>query len=58
MRAQRGLRKDGVRGALTIEHWHAYLGDPTFADAILDRIVHAAHKLALKGESMRKKATA
>jgi hypothetical protein len=40
---------------LPIEHWHAYLGDPTFADAILDRVVHAAHKLTLKGESMRKK---
>jgi DNA replication protein DnaC len=31
------------------------LNDPTLADAILDRIVHTAHKIALKGESMRKK---
>ena len=53
-----GSRSTVITSQLPIEHWHAYLGDPTFADAILDRIVHAAHKLALKGESMRKKATA
>ncbi|GAW92113.1 ATP-binding protein, partial [Calderihabitans maritimus] len=35
-------------------HWHEILGDPTVADAILDRLVHNAHKLILKGESMRK----
>ncbi|MYZ54198.1 ATP-binding protein, partial [Malikia spinosa] len=34
--------------------WHAWLDEPTLADAILDRIVHGAHKIALKGESMRK----
>ncbi len=39
---------------LPIEQWHAYLGDKTVADAILDRLVHNAHKVALKGESMRK----
>jgi hypothetical protein len=32
------------------------LGDPTFADAIIDRLVHNAHKLKLKGDSLRKKA--
>ena len=36
------------------EHWQAYLNDPTLADAILDRILHSAHKLALADESMRK----
>lgn len=49
-----GSRSTLITSQLPIEHWHAYLGDPTFADAILDRVVHAAHKLALKGESMRK----
>ncbi len=34
--------------------WHAWLDEPTLADAILDRIVHGSHKMALKGESMRK----
>jgi DNA replication protein DnaC len=37
-----------------VETWHDYLNDPTLADAILDRIVHNAYKLTLKGESMRK----
>jgi DNA replication protein DnaC len=42
---------------LPFEHWHAVMGDATFADAILDRLVHNAHKLTLKGESMRRKKT-
>jgi DNA replication protein DnaC len=37
-----------------IEHWHEIVGDPTIADAVLDRVVHNAHKLHLKGESKRK----
>lgn len=36
------------------EHWHAIIGDPTIADAILDRVVHNSHKLHLKGDSRRK----
>jgi len=36
------------------EHWHEIIGDPTIADAILDRVVHNSYKLALKGESRRK----
>ena len=43
-----------VTSQLPIAHWHDYLGDPTLADAILDRLVHRAYKLDLKGESMRK----
>ena len=39
---------------LPTEHWHAYLNDPTLADTILDRVLHAAHKVALTGESLRK----
>jgi DNA replication protein DnaC len=36
------------------ERWHGFFNDPTLADAILDRIVHASHKIQLHGESMRK----
>ncbi|MDR7299510.1 DNA replication protein DnaC [Pelomonas aquatica] len=36
------------------EKWHAFFPDPTVADAVLDRIVHKAHRITLKGESMRK----
>jgi DNA replication protein DnaC len=44
-----------VASQLPLKHWHETLGDPTLADAILDRLVHNAHKLELKGDSMRKK---
>jgi DNA replication protein DnaC len=40
---------------LPVTKWHAQIGDPTVADSILDRLVHAAHRLELQGESMRKK---
>lgn len=43
-----------ITSQLPITEWHAYLGDPTIADAILDRIVHSAHRINLQGESMRK----
>ena len=44
-----------VTSQLPLDKWHDALGDPTFADAILDRLVHNAYKLKLKGGSMRKK---
>lgn len=44
-----------VTSQLPVEHWHEYLDDPTLAEAILDRLVHNAHRIALKGESMRKR---
>jgi len=44
-----------VTGQLPVGHWHEVIGDPTLADAILDRLIHNAYKIALKGESMRKK---
>ena len=47
-----------ITSQLPVEHWHAYVNDPTLADAILDRIVHGSHRLALKGDSLRKKVTA
>ena len=40
---------------LPIDKWHDVVGDPTLADAILDRLVHNAYKLDLKGDSMRKR---
>jgi DNA replication protein DnaC len=43
-----------ITSQLPIDQWHAYLGDPTLADAILDRIVHNAYRIELKGASMRK----
>jgi DNA replication protein DnaC len=44
-----------VTSQLPVEHWHEALGDPTLADAILDRLVHNASKITLQGESMRKR---
>ena len=44
-----------VTSQLPVEAWHRYLDDPTLADAILDRLVHNAYRLDLKGDSMRKK---
>lgn len=46
-----------VASQLPLKHWHEAIGDPTLADALLDRLVHNAYKLELKGESMRKKRT-
>ena len=44
-----------VAGQLPLEKWHEALGNPTVADAILDRLVHSSYKFNLKGGSMRKK---
>ena len=44
-----------VTSQLPVAHWHEALGDPTLADAILDRLVHRAYKLELRGESLRKR---
>lgn len=43
-----------ITSQMPVESWHDYLGEPTVADAILDRIVHSAHKISLSGESMRR----
>jgi len=48
------LRSTLVTSQLPIDHWHEQIGDPTLADAILDRLIHNAHTINLKGESMRK----
>lgn len=43
-----------ITSQLPVDHWYDAIGDPTVADAILDRIVHTAQKIELTGESMRK----
>lgn len=43
-----------ITSQLPIDKWHDIIGDPTMADAILDRLVHNAYRLNLKGDSMRK----
>ena len=43
-----------ITSQLPVSGWHDYIGEPTIADAILDRLVHSAHRIELKGESMRK----
>jgi DNA replication protein DnaC len=42
-----------VATQIPLERWHEQIGDPTYADAILDRLVHNAYRLELKGKSMR-----
>jgi DNA replication protein DnaC len=49
-----GLFSTIVATQLPISNWHDNIKDPTLADAILDRLIHNAHKITLKGESMRK----
>lgn len=38
-----------------VDRWHDLIGEPTIADAILDRVIHNAHRLKLKGDSLRRK---
>ena len=45
-----------VTSQLPVESWHEVIANPTVADAILDRLVHNAHRLTLTGESLRKAA--
>ncbi|KAG0165475.1 hypothetical protein DFQ30_008389 [Apophysomyces sp. BC1015] len=49
-----GKRSTIVTSQIPVADWHAALGDPTLADAILNRLVHNAHRITLDGESMRK----
>ena len=50
-----GIRSTVITSQLPVENWHDIIGDPTLADAILDRLVHSSYQLNLKGESMRKR---
>jgi len=54
MEDRHGSKSTIVTSQLPLTKWHASIGDATLADAILDRLLHNAHKLNLKGESMRK----
>jgi DNA replication protein DnaC len=54
MEDRHGLKSTFVTSQYPVSKWHDRIGEPTTADAILDRIVHNAHKIPLKGESMRK----
>jgi DNA replication protein DnaC len=42
-----------VTSQVPVKHWHELLADPTIADAILDRLVHTAHRIALTGDTLR-----
>lgn len=53
-----GSRSTIVTSQLPVEKWHDYIGDPTIADAVCDRLLHNAHRLALKGPSRRKEDSA
>ena len=49
-----GRRSTIVTSQLPLSDWHKVIGDPTYADAILDRLVHNAHRIELTGESLRR----
>jgi DNA replication protein DnaC len=49
-----GRRSTIITSQLPVESWHAVIGDPTYADAILDRLVHNAQRLNLSGDSLRR----
>jgi DNA replication protein DnaC len=44
-----------ITSQIPVDRWHDLIGDPTLGDAILDRVIHNAHRLQLSGESLRKK---
>lgn len=44
-----------IASQLPINNWYEVIGEPTIADAILDRLIHTAHRVELKGDSLRKK---
>ena len=50
-----GTKSTVMMSQLPTDQWYAAIGDNTLADAILDRLMHNAHRIPLKGESMRKK---
>jgi DNA replication protein DnaC len=49
-----GTKATLITSQLAVNKWHAWLDEPTIADAILDRIVHNSHRIELKGPSLRK----
>ena len=54
MEDRHGARSTLITSQVPVEKWHAAFGDATLADAVLDRLLHNAHRLQLNGDSMRK----
>jgi len=54
MEDRHAARSTLITSQVPVQKWHAAIGDATLADAILDRLLHNAHRIQLKGESMRK----
>lgn len=52
-----GTRSTVLTSQLPVDHWHGWINDPTVADALLDRLVHSAYRIVMKGESLRRKKT-
>jgi len=48
------VRSTILTSQLQVSRWHEQIGDPTLADGILDRLVHNAHRIEMRGDSMRK----
>jgi len=55
MEDRQGLKSTLMTSQYPVQKWYELIGEPTLADAILDRIVHVAHKITLKGESLRRR---
>ena len=51
------VRSTIVTSQIPLAEWHDRIGDPTLADAILDRLIHGAYTVEMEGESMRKQRT-
>jgi len=54
MEDRHNVRSTIISSQIPVEKWHDFIGEPTIADAICDRLVHNAYNIRLKGESMRK----
>lgn len=50
-----GRRSTLLTSQIPVDQWHAFIGHPTYADAILDRLVHNAHRIDLSGDSLRRR---
>jgi DNA replication protein DnaC len=50
-----GRRSTILTSQIPVDQWHAFIGHPTYADAILDRLVHNAHRIDLTGDSLRRR---
>ena len=53
-RGRYGRRSTILTSQIPVDKWHDVIGDPTYADAILDRLIHNVHRIELTGESLRR----